>query len=257
MIVDSHCHIYDDKLRNLKLEILENIKNNSQICVCSSDNLLDSKKSVELANENENIYATVGVHPHDVKEYSKFVEDELINLCKNKKVVAIGEIGLDYYYDYDFKELQFEVLKKQIILAHKLGLPCVFHIREAMGDFLKIADEMAQYFNNSAVMHSFNGSVEVAKILLKKGFYISFNGIITFKNANKLLDVVKFVPLDKILIETDSPYLTPVPFRGQVNRPEYVEYVAKKIAEIKGISLQEVIDATTQNAFDVYRIKDR
>ena len=255
MIIDSHCHIYDQKLNEIKKDILKNIENNNQLCVCNADCVETSKKCIELAKENENIFATVGVHPHEAESFNQNTIKELEELCKNNKVVAIGEIGLDYYYDFSPREIQKEVLKKQIILANKLQKPCVYHVREATEDFLNILKELAQNLNFSGVVHSFSGSIETAKILLNYGFYLGFNGIVTFKNANKILDVVKFVPIDKILIETDCPYLTPVPYRGQVNRPEYVELVAEKIAEIKGLTKQEVIDITTLNALNLFKIK--
>ena len=255
MIIDSHCHIYDEKLNEIRSEVLKNIQNNNQICVCNADCEKTSKQCIELANQNSNIYATVGFHPHQADE---FKDDSLFvveNLAKQNKVVAIGEIGLDYYYDFSPREKQKEILKKQILLANKLNLPCVFHVRDATEDFLNILMELAQKIKFSGVIHSFSGSVETAKILLNYGFYLGFNGIVTFKNANKILDVVKFVPLERILIETDCPYLTPVPFRGQVNRPEYVELVAEKIAEIKGVEKEEVVKVTTNNALKLFNIK--
>ena len=255
MIIDSHCHIYDQKINEIKEDILKNIENNNQLCVCNADCVETSKKCVDLANNNKNVYATVGIHPHEAESFNEKTIKTLEEMSKNEKVVAIGEIGLDYYYDFSPREKQKEVLKKQIILANKLQKPCVYHVREATEDFLTILKEMAQYLNFSGVIHSFSGSIETAKILLNYGFYLGFNGIVTFKNANKILDVVKFVPLDKILIETDCPYLTPVPYRGQVNRPEYVELVAEKIAEIKGLTKQEVIDVTTNNALNLFKIK--
>ncbi len=256
MIIDSHCHLYDDKLTSIRDEILDNISKNRQICVCSSDNPANSKKSLDLAIENKFVYATVGTHPHEAEFFRE--EDLKIyeQMCKNKKVVAVGEIGLDYYYDFSPREIQKEVLIKQIAFANKINLPCVFHIREAMEDFLKILKEYKNLLIKPALIHSFSGSIEVAKILLKYGFYLSFNGIVTFKNANKILDVVRFVPMDRILIETDCPYLTPVPFRGSVNRPEYVKFVAEKIAELKGLTTSQVIDITTNNAKKFFSIEE-
>lgn len=247
-MLDAHCHIYDEKLNDCRKEMLENLLETGQICICSSDNIENSKKSVELADEYSFIYATVGTHPHEVE---KFKDEDLNiyeNMLKNKKVVAVGEIGLDYFYDKDTKEKQKEVLVKQIIFADKMDKPCVFHIREATEDFVNILKENKKYFNRPSMIHSFSGSLETAKFYLDMGFYISINGIATFKNAGKILDVIDFVPLNRLLIETDSPYLTPVPHRGEVNRPEYVYFVAKKIAEIKCIPIEEVIRQTEENA---------
>lgn len=255
MIIDSHCHIYDSKLIEIKEEILKHTIDNNQLCVCNADSIETSKLCIDLADKNKNVYATVGIHPHEAKTFNENSLQMIEELSKNKKVVAIGEIGLDYYYDFSPREKQKEVLKNQIILADKLSLPCVFHVREATEDFLCIIKEMAQYFKNSGVIHSFSGSVEVAKLLVKMGFYLGINGIVTFKNANKILDVVREISLNHLLIETDCPYLTPVPHRGKPNRPEYVELVAEKIAEIKGITKKEVVDITTKNALSLFKIK--
>lgn len=256
MVIDSHCHIYSEKLDEIREDILKNINKDSQLCICNADCIETSKLCIDLANKNTNVYATVGIHPHEAKTFddnSILILTELVE--SNSKVVAIGEIGLDYYYDFSPRELQKEVLKKQILLASKLNIPCVFHVRDATEDFLNIIKEMAQKIKILGVVHSFSGSIETAKILLNYGFYLGVNGIITFKNANKMLDVVKFIPLEKMLIETDCPYLTPVPFRGQVNRPEYVELVAEKIAQLKEISKEEVVNITTQNAIKLFNIK--
>ena len=253
-MIDAHCHLYDEKFDEIRREVLEEIDSLKQICICSADNVEHSKMCVELASSSPLIYATVGTHPHEVIEFSDEDLKAYEKLAKNKKVVGIGEIGLDYYYDLDTKTRQKEVLVSQIKLADKLSLPCVFHVREAMGDFIEIIKENRSYFRNSGVIHSFSGSVESAKILLSFGFYISINGICTFKNANKILDVIRKIPLDRMLIETDSPYLAPTPHRGEINRPKYVELVARKIAEIKGISLQEVLDVTAKNTKTVFKI---
>ena len=255
MIIDSHCHIYDPKLREVKDEIISNLNKNDQVVICSADNLENSLKSVELANNNQNIFATIGVHPLECKTYNDKTLLQFDNLISNKKVVAIGEVGLDYYYDKESIELQKKILIEQVIYASKHNLPVVFHVREAMGDFVEIITELAQKYNFCGVIHSFSGSIEVAKIFLKMGFYFGINGIVTFKNANKIIEVVKFLPFDRILIETDSPYLTPVPFRGRPNRPEYVEFVAQKIADIKQTDVSNVIDTTTKNAIKLFNLK--
>lgn len=256
MIIDSHCHLYDNKLNEIKQEILKSLTKTPQIAICNGDNIETSIQSINLANNNANIFATIGIHPHEAKTFDESSIKKLENLAKNKKVVAIGEIGLDYFYNFSPKETQKNVLIQQIVLASKLKLPCVFHIREATQDFLDIVKDLTQKYNFSGYVHSFSGSIETVKIYLSYGFYIGINGIITFKNANKMLDVVKFLPLNRILIETDAPYLTPVPYRGKLNRPEYVELVANKIAELKGLSLQDVISATTQNAKTFFNLPE-
>ena len=254
MIIDSHCHLYDTKLDEIRPEILQNLLTTPQIAICNGDNISTSRQRITLAEQNKNIFATVGVHPHEAITFDSNTIAELTKLSKNPRVVAIGEIGLDYYYNLSPKEEQIEVLKQQIILASKLSMPCVFHVREATEDFLKIIKELSKNYKISGYIHSFSGSLETAKIYLNYGFYIGINGIITFKNANKMLDIVKSLPLDRILIETDSPYLTPVPYRGTPNKPEYVKLIAQKIAELKEIDINEVIKITTQNAKRFFKI---
>lgn len=252
MIIDTHCHLYDKKLIENKQKILTELKNSNILAICSGDNIENSLKCVELANENENIFATVGFHPHEASLFDEKSLEQLEQMTKNKKVVAIGEIGLDYYYDFSPRDKQKEVLIKQIELANKLNLPCVFHVREATQDFLDIIKNIS--FKIKGVVHSFSGSVEVAKFLTNYGLKLGVNGIVTFKNASKIIEVVSQIDLKNLLIETDSPYLTPEPFRGRVNEPKYVELVAKKIAEIKNISTEEVVSLTLQNAKDLFKI---
>lgn len=255
MIIDAHCHLYDEKMADIKDEVFEKIECGETGCIVSGDNVEHSMECVQIANAYKNVYATVGIHPHETENFDNNVLSQIKSLCKNKKVVAIGEIGLDYYYDENLKQQQIPALQKQIDLADELFLPCVFHVREAMGDFLDIVKKNKDKFKHGGLVHSFNGSVEVAKELMKFGFCFSFNGIATFKNANNVLKVIEFLPLDRILIETDSPYLAPVPHRGEVNRPSYVYLVAEKIASIKNVSVDEVICQTKLNTERLFNIK--
>lgn len=255
MIIDSHCHLYDEKMSGILPEVFEKIENKETGCILSGDNVLNSQKCIDIAMRFSNVFATVGVHPHETENFDDKVLRQIETLCQNSKVVGVGEIGLDYYYDKDLKAKQLVALQKQIDLAHSLCLPCVFHVRDAMGDFLDIVRKNKNKFSCGGLVHSFNGSVEVARELLGYGFYFSFNGIATFKNASNVLEVIKFLPMERILIETDSPYLAPVPHRGEVNRPSYVVLVAEKIAELKGLSALQVIDATRQNAQRLFRVK--
>lgn len=253
MIIDTHCHLYDKKLAENSDKILSGLSEKKLFAICSGDNIENSLKCVELAQNNKNIFATVGIHPHEASTFDDATLDKLKALTKNKKVVAIGEIGLDYYYDFSPRELQKQVLIKQIALAHELNLPCVFHVREATQDFLDILKETP--FKINGVVHSFSGSVEVAKYLVNYGLKLGVNGIVTFKNANKILEVVKEIDLENLLVETDSPYLTPEPFRGKVNEPGYVEFVIKKIAEIKNVSEQSVCKITLENARQLFNLQ--
>lgn len=253
MIVDAHCHLYDEKMKEIEEQVFEDIKKGNTSCVLSADTIQHSKMCIELAHILPNTYATVGIHPHEVENFDDKIIEQLKSLSQDSKVVAIGEIGLDYYYDLNLKDMQFVALNKQIDLANEVKKPCVFHVREAMGDFLEIIRKNKPLYGG--LVHSFNGSVEVAKELLAMGFYFSFNGIATFKNANNVLKVIEFLPMDRILIETDSPYLAPVPHRGETNRPSYVRLVAQKVAEIKNISEEFVINQTKENTEKLFGIK--
>lgn len=249
-LVDTHCHLDNEKFDEDRLEVIERIKENLEFCVNIGYDLASSKKSLELAKEYDFIYAVIGVHPIDIAEYSEEVEKELELLGKNPKVVAIGEIGLDYHWMTEPKEIQQERFKKQLELAERLNKPVVIHTRDAMEDTVNILKE---YPNITGVIHCYPGSLETAKQLVDR-FYLGIGGTLTFKNSKKAVEVVKDIPLDRIVIETDCPYLTPEPFRGKRNEPIYVEYVAKKIAEIKEISVEDVTKITTENAKKLYRI---
>ena len=201
---------------------------------------------VEIANKYDNVYSMVGIFPSEAKTYTDEVEEKLINLAQNKKVVAIGEVGLDYYWDKSFNEIQQEVFRKQIRLANKLNLPLVVHDREAHKDTFDIIKEENKASN--VLFHCFSGSVEFMRECVKEGWYIALGGVVTFKNAVKMKEVAKEVPLDKLVLETDSPYLTPVPHRGKPNKPAYVKYVAEEIANIREVTYEEIADITSANA---------
>lgn len=249
-LVDTHCHLDNEKFDEDRLEVIERIKENLEFCVNIGYDLASSKKSLELAKEYDFIYAVIGVHPIDIAEYSEEVEKELEILGKNPKVVAIGEIGLDYHWMTEPKEVQQGRFKRQLELAERLNKPVVIHTRDAMEDTVNILKE---YPNITGVIHCYPGSLETAKQLVDR-FYLGIGGTLTFKNSKKAVEVVKDIPLDRIVIETDCPYLTPEPFRGKRNEPIYVEYVAKKIAEIKEISVEDITKVTTENAKKLYRI---
>jgi len=209
---------------------------------------------VALAERHPFISATVGVHPHEVKYIKDGWYDELRALAKSKGVVAYGETGLDYHYDHSPREVQRARFREQVQLARELCLPIIIHTREAQEDTIAILKE-EKAGALGGVFHCFSGDAWLAKDALDLGFYLSFSGVITFQNATMLRDIAKTVPLDRILVETDSPYLTPVPHRGKRNEPAYVRHVADKIAELHSLSPQEVEDATTQNTKRLFRIK--
>lgn len=241
-LIDTHAHL--DMLTEFDISGVGKV-------IIPSVEIKTMDKVVELS-DNKNVYSMVGIYPTEAKTYTKEIENKMIELAKNPKVVAIGEIGLDYYWDKTFVDLQKEVFIKQIKLANKLNLPIVVHDREAHKDCYDIVKE----YNNGSdvVFHCFSGSAEFMKECVKQGWYIALGGVITFKNAIKMKEVAKEVPLDKLVLETDSPYLTPVPFRGKENKPAYVRYVAEEIAKIREMSVEEIIDITTRNAEEIFKI---
>lgn len=251
MFFDTHTHLNDKKIDYIK--VIKDFKQNEiSGCIICGDNFLSSKKALAIAEKNNGIFASIGTHPHE----SKYFDDEIVKFLENNhtnpKVVAIGEVGLDYYYNFSEKEVQRRVFEEQIKLAGKFKLPLIFHVRDAFEDFFKIVEASLSNIKSGAVVHSFSGDEELAKKILNYGFYISFNGMITFKNADNLRRVVKSTPLNKILIETDCPYLTPEPFRGKVNEPKFVKQVAEEIAKIKSLSVNEVKEQTYKNAKNLF-----
>ncbi len=241
-LIDTHAHL--DMLSELDISGVGKV-------IVPSVELKTMDKVVSLS-ENPNIYSMVGIYPSESKSYNQEVEEKMIQLAKNPKVVAIGEVGLDYYWDKSFVDLQKEVFIKQIQLANKLNLPLVVHDREAHKDCFDIIKE---YNKGSKVLfHCFSGSVEFMRECTKQGWLIALGGVVTFKNAVKMKDVAREVPLDKLVLETDAPYLTPVPFRGKENKPAYVRYVAEEIAKIREMKVEEIIDITTRNAEEFFGI---
>jgi TatD DNase family protein len=215
--------------------------------------MASSIRSIALAEKYAFIYAAVGVHPHDAEQMNNETTAVLAELAANKRVKAIGEIGLDYYYDYSPRDVQKKRFIEQIDLARQLKLPVIVHDRDAHGDVMEIFKKNT-IKKVGCVLHSFSGSVEMARECLELGLYLSISGPVTFSNNKKTVDVVREVPLDRLFIETDSPYLTPVPNRGKRNYPGYVRFVAEKIAEIKGITYEEVVQKTMENGKRFFNI---
>ncbi len=256
-MIDSHAHLQDEKFNDIE-KIINNAKNaNVTKIICASSSISTSKKAVEIANRFKNVYATIGIHPEEAQEWNGDTLKTLEDLALNEKVVALGETGLDYYYEFCSREKQKESFISQIKLSNKLKLPLVIHTRNASGDTMDIIRKYRSYLNNGVVIHCYSMSLEILSEILNYGFYISLGGAITFKNARNLLDIARAVDLDKLMLETDCPYMAPEPFRGEVNEPKNIEYVAKKIAELKNISFEEVASKTTNNAIKFFRLKDK
>ncbi len=251
MLVDSHCHLdFPDLAENLP-QLLDLMQKNDVGCaVCIGVNLEDFPRVLSLAEAYPHLLATVGVHPEttDVREPTI---GELVALARHPRVIAIGETGLDYYWHKDAPEWQRERFRTHIRAAIEVAKPLVIHNREATADTLKLmSDEGAGRVGG--ILHCFTETWDVAEEALALGFYISISGIVTFKNALTIKDVARRVPLDRLLIETDSPYLAPVPYRGKLNQPGYVKHVAEEIARLRGISFEEVATATTANFFQLF-----
>lgn len=251
-IFDTHAHYDDERFDEDRFELFNEMFASGVCgiinCGCTVES---SKTSIAFAEKYPQIYAAVGIHPQNAAEESADALDKIEALAKHEKVVAIGEIGLDYYYDYTPKEMQLEYFEKQILLAKKLDLPVIVHDREAHQDCV----DMLLKHNPKGVMHCFSGSVETAKQLIDIGFYIGLGGSVTFKNAKKPAEVAASIDLSKLLLETDCPYMTPVPFRGRRNHSALISHTAEKIAELRGITAQEVIDAARENAHKLFNIK--
>ncbi|MGO1369887.1 MAG: TatD family hydrolase [Senegalia sp. (in: firmicutes)] len=255
MLVDSHAHLDDKRFDNDREDLIKNLReNNIEFIINPGADLKTSRKAVKLAKENENIYAAVGVHPHDAGDMDENTIAELKKLAKEEKVVAIGEIGLDYYYDNSPREIQKKWFKEQIKLAKELDLPIIIHDRDAHEDTYNILKEENDE-KLRGIMHCYQSSLEMSKQFIELGFFISLAGPVTFKNAKTPKEVASGVSLDNLLIETDSPYLTPHPYRGKRNEPKHVKHVAQMIADLKGISIEEVIQKTNQNAKKIFGIK--
>lgn len=256
MLIDSHAHIQGKEYAGEVEAVIARAREagvGKIIAVGGAGDMSSNTEAVALAKTFPDIYATVGMHPHDAKDVGADELKKLKELAADPKVVAVGETGLDYYYDHSPREVQRRVFAEFIHLARETGLPIVVHERDAANDAAQLLRDEGEG-KLRGVIHCFTSNYEAACAYLDLGFYISFTGIITFKNAEALRDVVRNVPLERMLVETDSPYLTPVPYRGRRNEPAYVRYVAETIARLKGLSLEEVARVTTQNVQQLFGV---
>lgn len=249
-LVDSHCHIHSDDYKLDADEVIESaIKDGITKFVCVGSGVDDSKKAIEFANTRDNCWASIGLHPHDAK-LGKPALDDLVNLL-DKSVIAIGECGLDYYYNHSDKKDQASALHYQVQLAVEHDLPLIFHIRDAFDDFWPIFDA---HPGARGVVHSFTAGREQLDEILSRGLFVGINGIITFSKDQKQLDVAKAVPLEFLILETDAPFLTPVPFRGKINESKHILQIARFLNDLRDESFEELAKATSENAEKLYNI---
>ncbi len=253
-IFDSHAHYDDESFNEDREAVINELKENGIIGVLNCGASLEgARESAALADKYDFFYAAVGIHPEHANEFNEEIIEELKELAKHNKVRAIGEIGLDYYYEENPpRDVQRNVFRAQMKLAQELKLPVIIHDRDAHEDTLNILKEFPEV---KGVLHCFSGSVEFARECLKLGYYIGFTGVVTFKNAKKLIEVAKEIPMDRMLVETDCPYMAPTPFRGKRNRSDYIKYIIEKIAEIRGISEDEISLATISNTKKMLNIE--
>lgn len=249
-LIDTHAHI--DMSENVCKVIKNANENGVKKIIIPSVEEEYFEKIIQIAENYDNVFCQLGLYPSEALKWTDKIADKIRDLSKSTKVVAIGEIGLDYYWDKTYIEEQKNMFKAQIILANELNLPIVVHDREAHKDSIEIVKE----YNKSSeiVFHCFSGSVEMMRECVKNNWYIALGGVVTFKNAKKMKEVAKEIPLEYLLLETDSPYLTPVPYRGKENQPAYIKYVAEEIANLRNQSVEDIIKMTTKNAERVFKI---
>ena len=253
MLFDTHAHMDDRRFDQDRDAVLQGLAEKGVALVMNPGcSLASSRNAIALAEKYPFVYAAVGSHPDVADEVNEAVLEEYKKLCKLRpKVKAIGEIGIDYHYEDIPRDLQRKAFRMQLELAREVGLPVIVHEREAHEDGMSLVREFSDV---TGVFHCYSGSAEMAKVLVDKGWYIGFTGVITFKNARKAIETIEQIPLERILLETDCPYMAPEPFRGKRNDPGYMFRMAEKLAEVKGISVEEAQTATLENGRRLYRI---
>jgi len=252
-LFDTHVHLLDEKFDEDRASLIETLPSlGLEGMIEVGTTVADSRKAAQLAADVDYIYAAVGIHPHEAKDASADYLAQLEALAAQPKVVAIGEIGLDYHYDFSPRDVQQRVFSEQLAFAGRIGLPVVIHMREATQDTLAI---LREHPGLKGVMHCFSGSAETAEILVDMGLCVSFTGSVTFKNARKTVEAASVVPLNRLMAETDCPYLSPEPVRGRRNDPSNVRHVLQKLADIKGISFEDMCRINIENAKGLYQIK--
>jgi len=252
-MIDSHCHLDFKEFEKDLNKVLNNAQEQNVIgiqTICTK--ITEFNKILKLATKYKNIWCSVGTHPHNANEEKNITKQEIIDLCNNKNVIGIGETGLDYFYENSKRAVQKESFIKHIQVSQETKLPLIVHARDADKDIIKILHKEYNKKKFSGVIHCFTSTDELAKAALEIGFYISFSGIITFKNSENIREICKKIPIEKVLIETDSPYLAPVPYRGKRNEPSFVKETLVKISEIKNVPRSKLEKITTENFFNLF-----
>lgn len=253
MFVDTHCHMHDARFDEDRAQVLQRARDAGvQTMISVGCDLETTQKAQALARLHDDIYFSAGYHPHEAKLAGDSLIETLKGFATDPKCVAIGECGLDYYYDHSPRDIQHTVFAAQAELAKTLGKALIVHVRDAYDDCLSILEGKSG--PNPVVIHCFTGTLDIAKQMLDRGYYISISGIVTFKNPGELDQVARYVPIERLLVETDSPYLAPLPFRGKRNEPSYVVKVAEKVAEFKSMKLEDAAAVLTQNSRTVFKI---
>ena len=253
MLFDTHAHLNDSAFNEDRDTLISGLPEQGVGLVMHPGcNLADSLKAVALAEKYPFVYAAVGTHPDTADEVNEAVIEKYRSLCGHEKVKAIGEIGLDYYYETIPRQVQLKAFRMQMELAREIGLPVIVHERDAHEDGMQVVKEFPDV---TGVFHCYSGSAEMAKELVKMGWYIGFTGVLTFKNARKAVETAQAIPLERIVLETDCPYMAPEPFRGKRNDPGYLYRMAERLAELRGLSVEEIQAITTENGKRLYRME--
>ncbi len=254
MLVDSHCHLDFNDFEDDIAEIIERARENGVNMILNAGNNIDElDNQLELSEKYPFVYAAVGVHPHNASEYQDLTAEDLISRTGHHKVIGIGETGLDYYYDYAPRDLQIKLLREHIKAAQESGLPLIIHNRESDDDMMDILGEAFRNKPFSGVIHCFSSSRKLADFALSIGFYLSASGMITFNKCGELRDIFAEIPLDRLLVETDSPFLAPVPHRGHRNEPAFVRYTAEKLAQLREMPFEKIAQITSDNFCNLFR----
>ncbi|MBA7614400.1 D-aminoacyl-tRNA deacylase [subsurface metagenome] len=248
-VCDSHCHLQDKKFSKDLERVINSAKEKGvKSIIVPGWDVNSSKYAMEIAEKYEEIYATIGIHPHDAKIYNDNIEKEISNLIRKEKVIAVGEIGLDYYRDLSPRDIQREVFKKQLKIAEDENLPVVIHTRNSLDEAIDIVKD----FKVKGVFHAFTKEARIAKRIIDIGFYVGIGGVVTFKNS-RLSNEIKYIPVENILLETDAPYIAPEPMRGKRNEPAYTIHILEKIAKVKSMPIEQVAEITYENTRELFK----